>query len=92
VIEKGKAEIDPEYMARFKSSRVGVMMGKPDGTGVARKQMGPMPPTAAGTTNVGSGVGSGSGIGIHGPGGIGGPSGTTTGRNGLHPTRSELEG
>jgi len=72
VIEKGKANIDPEYMARFKSSRVGGMMGKSDGTGVARKQLGPMAPTKAGTTE--------------------GVSGTAIGRNGLQPTRSELEG
>jgi len=84
VIEKGKAEIDPEYMARFKSSRVGGMMGRSDGTGVARKPLGPMPPTKAGTTAVGSGPGAGQGVG--------GPSGTAVGRNGLHPTRSELEG
>lgn len=53
VIEKGKAQIDPEYMARFKGSRMGGMMGRSDGGGVTRKPVGP---AAAGTTDTRGGL------------------------------------
>ena len=84
-------------------------MGRSDaGTGgVTRKPLGPMPPSATGTTDLQHGVGSTAGVGTHGPGGGGGtfggagagvgvgggPTGTAVGSGGrLHPTRSELEG